>query len=443
MRNINIPRPLAIPNPIAYRNQCKAISDSWEDLKTHFRGKTDKQTHKISRIHIRKLEDKKHLFEMNYKHYSKDDLDIENELSVGARFVAKADISNCFPSIYTHSIPWALVRKEEAKQKQGKHEYFNKLDKFTRNLKFGETHGILIGPHSSNLISEIVLTSVDFKLGEKGYKYIRHVDDYSCFVESHEKAEQFLLELSSELKQYELTLNHKKTKISELPLASVEHWVNKMSSFCFSQIKDSKGKVYITHKELKSYLDLAIELLHETGNTSVIKYAIKVISKSALKEHSQKYYFKRIHHLLLLYPYLVTLLDEFVFQKLAIKKTEIEKLSQSLFELGLTKQLYEAASYALFFALKHNFQITIKGGLFDKAKESDDCVFLLLSYLHDKRNSNKVPDYQELAGEKNEGGFDRYWLFVYEVLGKNELNEPYKSMKSNGVSFVRSFLSGQ
>jgi hypothetical protein len=100
-------------------------------LKTHFRGKTDKQTHKISRIHIRKLEDKKHLFEMNYKHYSKDDLDIENELSVGARFVAKADISNCFPSIYTHSIPWALVRKEEAKQKQGEqHEYFNKLDKF-------------------------------------------------------------------------------------------------------------------------------------------------------------------------------------------------------------------------------------------------------------------------------------------------------------------------
>jgi hypothetical protein len=97
--------------------------------------------------------------------------------------------------------------------------------------------------------------------------------------------------------------------------------------------QNEMSKVYITHKELKSYLDLAIELLHETGNTSVIKYAIKVISKSALKEHSQKYYFKRIHHLLLLYPYLVTLLDEFVFQKLAIKKTEIEKLSQSLFEL--------------------------------------------------------------------------------------------------------------
>jgi hypothetical protein len=33
---------------------------------------------------------------MNYKHYSKDDLDIENELSVGARFVAKADISKLF-----------------------------------------------------------------------------------------------------------------------------------------------------------------------------------------------------------------------------------------------------------------------------------------------------------------------------------------------------------
>jgi hypothetical protein len=73
------------------------------------------------------------------------------------------------------------------KQKRGEHEYFNKLDKFTRNLKFSETHGILIGPHSSNLISEIVLTSVDFKLGVK-VVFLRMLlqstfgDNFNCII---------------------------------------------------------------------------------------------------------------------------------------------------------------------------------------------------------------------------------------------------------------------
>jgi hypothetical protein len=116
-----------------------------------------------------------------------------------------------------------VVGKESAKQHKKDTEWFNQIDKFTRNLKFGETHGVLIGPHTSNIISEIVLIAIDYELDNKDYKYTRHVDDYSCFVETHEKTEQFLLDLSSELKKYELTLNHKKTKIIELPVASVEH----------------------------------------------------------------------------------------------------------------------------------------------------------------------------------------------------------------------------
>jgi hypothetical protein len=437
MRNINIPRPLAIPNPIAYRNQCKTLSDSWGELKTYFKAKTNNQSHKISRIHIRKLKNKKHLFEMNYKNFLKDDLDIKNGLSIGSRYVVKADISNCFPSIYTHSIPWAVVGKESAKQHKKDTEWFNQIDKFTRNLKFGETHGVLIGPHTSNIISEIVLIAIDYELANKGYKYTRHIDDYSCFVETHEKTEQFLLDLSSELKKYELTLNHKKTEIIELPVASVEHWVNKMNSFCFSQKKDSGGNVYMAHKELKSYLDLAIELLGKTSNTAIINYAIKVIAKKKLREYSQKYYLKRIHHLLLLYPYLVTLIDEFVFEKFDIELDEKKQIANNIFELGLDRQFYEASSYALFFAIKHNFKLEIDGVLADKVIDSDDCIFMMLAYLYDKENKKEIDKYSVRAKEKNENEFDRYWLFVYQVLGADDLKEPYKSMKKKIISFVK------
>jgi hypothetical protein len=81
----------------------------------------------------------------------------------------------------------------------------------------------------------------------------------------------------------------------------------------------------MAYKELKSYLDLAIELLGKTSNTAIINYAIKVIAKKKLREYSQKYYLKRIHHLLLLYPYLVTLIDEFVFEKFDIELDEKNK----------------------------------------------------------------------------------------------------------------------
>ena len=79
-------------------------------------------------------------------------------------------------------------------------------------LKKGETHGFLIGPHTSNLLSEIILTAVDNKLVAAGWKYIRHIDDYTCHVLSYEKAQEFLIDLRSCLREYDLSLNHKKSK---------------------------------------------------------------------------------------------------------------------------------------------------------------------------------------------------------------------------------------
>lgn len=71
MRNINIPRPMAIPEPFAYANQAKALSDNWTKLQNHFRDKTLNDSFKISRIHLRKLKKKSELFEMNYKTFRK------------------------------------------------------------------------------------------------------------------------------------------------------------------------------------------------------------------------------------------------------------------------------------------------------------------------------------------------------------------------------------
>lgn len=255
MRNINIPRPLAIPEPFAYANQSKSLSDNWVNLQNHFRDKTINDSFKISRIHLRKLQNKSELFEMNYKNFSKDG-EPEQDIVIKSKYVAFADISNCFPSIYSHSISWALVGKSFAKQKSkpvDRNEWFNQIDFNTRNLKHGETNGVLIGPHSSNLISEIILVSIDKELTLQGFKYTRNIDDYTCFVDTHEDADRFFLNLSEELKKYELALNNKKSKIIPLPQASVKNWVTKLNHFNFTNTYIVNNKEAIRVKELKDF----------------------------------------------------------------------------------------------------------------------------------------------------------------------------------------------
>lgn len=52
------------------------------------------------------------------------------------------------------------------------------------NLTNGETHGLLVGPHASNLLSELILTRIDKTLFDEGYRFVRHIDDYLCYVDS-------------------------------------------------------------------------------------------------------------------------------------------------------------------------------------------------------------------------------------------------------------------
>ena len=314
MRNINIPRLLSIPNPFVYANLCNCISCNWVKLQSFFNKQLMGQTHKVSRIHLRKMKDKESLFEMNYNH-SDNDKDPCEDIMIKKRYRVEADISNCFPSIYSHSIAWAILGKKLAKEKRGAGEWCNELDLFVRNIKNEETNGILIGPHSSNLISEIILLSVDNKLWKHGYRYIRNIDDYTCYVSSYEEAETFLLDLSKELKEYELSLNHKKTKIASLPIPSDSSWINKLNNFYFGEEYSKEKKQVLKLKRLRTFLDLAIELALENNNTAILNYAIKVIASKHLGKDALDYYVKQIHHLLLLFPYLVHLMDEYVFDR--------------------------------------------------------------------------------------------------------------------------------
>ena len=437
MRNINIPRILSIPNPFVYANLCKCISCNWTTLQSFFEGLLKSHTHKVSRIHLRKMKDKNELFEMNYNHFNNDGDPCE-DIIIKNKYKVEADISNCFPSIYSHSIAWAVLGKKRAKKEKGTEAWCNELDRCVRNIKNEETNGLLIGPHVSNLISEIILSSIDFKLWKKGYRYIRNIDDYTCYVNSYEKGESFLLDLSKELKEYELSLNHKKTQISSLPIPSEAIWVNKLNNFYFGEEYTEEKKQVLKLKRLKAFLNIAIELTLKSNNTAILNYAIKIIASKHLGKDALSYYIKQVHHLLLLYPYLVHLMDKYIFDCFKLDIDLIKKIGIDLYEVGKNRRLYEACSFPIYWSIKYNYELDIKSILVD-AKDSNDCIFLLLTFLRMKIDKNKdgINRLKKIAKELADTEFDRYWVFVYEILSESDIIGEYKSIKKAKISFIK------
>lgn len=433
MRNINTPRQMGIPTPMAYQRLCKSISDNWDKIQSHFESATLGQQHKVSRIHIRKMHDKANLFEMNYSNWRLDGTP-DPEISIGMKYVVSADISKCFQSIYTHSITWALVGKEVAKGHR-KGNWYNDIDTCLQNTKDQETHGLLIGPHTSNIISEIILCVVDEHLVNSGWKFIRNIDDYTCYVENELQANEFLVELQKELREFDLTLNHKKTVIAKLPLAITEKWTRKINSIA---ILTNYNKV--DYKNCRAYLDFAIEISKDkNNNASVLKYAIKVLSGLDLTENAKLYEQQEIFMLSLIYPYIVPLLDVYIFQSLATSVDQIKNISNKIFHEYFPIMRYEAASYAMYFAIKYSFEIDCID--VQEIIKSNDCILLVLTFKYYEKLGNLkaikiLRDYAKSIKD-DESKFEELWLFTYEVLTQSYLKREWKELKKNNISFIK------
>jgi len=433
MRNTNVPRQLGIPDPRAYQLLCKCIADNWVDIQTYIQQKTNGQKHIISRIHLRKMNGTKALFKMNYSNWKYDGTP-EPDLLIGSKYIVHADISTCFPSIYTHSIPWALVGKDYAKTHRGKAEWFNQIDHYTQNCKYGETHGVLIGPHVSNLLGEIILTNIDNGLSTD-WSYIRNIDDYTCFVKTREDAQLFLVALSAELRKYDLTLNHKKTEIAELPMAMTEQWIRQVGNplaFCRDGIMDYIG--------VRAYLDSAIEVMQKNKeNSAILNYAIKALPVDKLSPNAIGYCIKTIFHLSLLYPYLLQIIDQAVFERFHVPKDQIKAFSEMVYEQELKNKNYDAVCHALFFALKYG--ILIDSVRAQHAIDSESCVFRLLAFLYFKKNritaERKLLRNLAQTLKIDEYDFEQNWLFIYEVLPQSDLPGEWKDLKANNVSFLK------
>ncbi|MBR3924726.1 MAG: RNA-directed DNA polymerase [Kiritimatiellae bacterium] len=148
------------------------------------------------------------------------------------RMMFSTDVTDCYGSIYTHSIVWALHGKDVAKGRREDGTLLGSMiDKRIQAMRFGQTNGIPQGSVLMDFIAEIVLGYVDelldIKLRELGiddYYILRYRDDYRIYVNDSSFGEKILKELTVVLSGLGMRLNSSKTRISnDVVLDSVKH----------------------------------------------------------------------------------------------------------------------------------------------------------------------------------------------------------------------------
>lgn len=222
-------RKLEIIHPLLYVILVRALEKNWNKVKKRFNQFNKEKSNNIICVSIPPLVSKQ-----KKESYTKTTIlnwweRVEQQslkLALEYSYLINTDITDCYGSLYTHSIPWALMKKKNAKNERKK-GLGNTIDKIIRSMNNGQTNGIPAGSVLMDFIAEIVLGYIDTQLVKKiigdktygktkiDYKIIRYRDDYKIFVHNPTDGERILKNLSEVLIDFGFKLNNQKTFIED------------------------------------------------------------------------------------------------------------------------------------------------------------------------------------------------------------------------------------
>jgi len=127
------------------------------------------------------------------------------------------DVTDCYGSLYTHSIAWAVHGLDDAKKNKGEKSVLgNKIDSHIQASRYGQTNGISQGSVLMDFVAELVLGYVDELINSElgistDIRILRYRDDYRIFANSDERAEAILKIVSDKLRYVGMKLGVSKT----------------------------------------------------------------------------------------------------------------------------------------------------------------------------------------------------------------------------------------
>lgn len=291
-------RPLQIINPAIYICLLNRITESanWQQIQERFGNFQNNESIKCYSLPIISDESDNQLKTDTTASITNWWEEIEQqsiELALQYNCVLITDITDCYGSIYTHSIGWALHGKEAARE----HRKFQSptligciIDDLIQAMSYRQTNGIPQGSVLMDFIAEMVLGYADSEFTQRiedrhldlDYRILRYRDDYRIFANSQEDAVKLARVLSEVLAEINLKLNTQKTFVSN----NIIRDVIKTDKLYWNEAKHGE-------KTLQKHLLLIHGLAEKHPNSGSLSTALdeflnKIYPLTLLKENSSK-----------------------------------------------------------------------------------------------------------------------------------------------------------
>lgn len=210
-------RRFGIINPVNYFLLARFVANHWDDITKVYRLSTltgSRPTFPALATSGRAIKDAS----IGEKRRS------QQHLASGFPIILALDINQFYGSLYTHSIPWAVLGKQQAKRlfrnRQLHNHWSDQLDQLVRNCNQSQTVGIPIGPDTSRIISELILSRIDAEIvangtGIRSSQVYHNIDDYQFGVSDLAAAEEAQSRFVRTISQFELRLNDFKTTVDQ------------------------------------------------------------------------------------------------------------------------------------------------------------------------------------------------------------------------------------
>lgn len=431
-------RKLTIPNPVNQYQVARAVAEGWAELKA---------VCKQSPISLTTPRYLKHGARAINPRSPFDAIPPARARSrTASRYLLATDLSQFYPSIYTHSIPWALHTKAVAKSKPNDYSLRgNVLDLAMRNGQDKQTIGIPIGPDTSLVIAEAILSAVDAQLsGAMTKRGFRYIDDIACGFRTVAEAEETLGHLQHLVGDLQLQLNPRKTRIVELPSELEASWVPHLRLFAFRSSTPGAQQ-----RDLLSYFGRAFELAANQREEAILRYSVQRMRSVSIFEKNWGLYESLLLQCLSVEPGTAPAVIGELYKyhlRMPLDRTRITESLQQLIEDHAPLHHGSEVVWALWGAIC--LGCTLDAKVVEKSLlASDPCVALCALHVRAKGLTTGPVDVSPLAALMHDGELtDTQWLLAYEANVKGWLpnkggkdfvtaHKHFGPMKAAGVSF--------
>lgn len=348
----------------------------------------------------------------------------------GATHLLKVDVSQFYPSLYTHAVGWAIDPKLRLKKYWRDTRFLGKkVDQLLMDMQAKMSQGVPIGNDISFLLAELVLSQVDKELKVSATRAHRWFDDYEFACSSTSEAEDILQRLTKILDSYRLRLNPHKTRILALPQPSGDGWQDELRRLAKLSFASTGNMV--------SYFDQAFRLSVSSPGDPVLMYAIGALFRvRPPTPELQRVAQSCITQALLSEPGCAQKAFALLtFWELSGAKFDREVIAASvdrLVQLHESRGVTSDVTWALAFCIEHRLKLSRRTATSLSAVDDDSVA---IQSLH-ARSLGLAPGFSlRLLSERlRDYGCDGgHWLVLYEAVRHNFIPALKAKIRANGL----------